>query len=45
MEHGHEHGHEEHSGNRTLFDNTTVALGTIYTLACLAILAVILIWG
>ncbi len=33
------------SKKRTYFDDTTVALGTIYTLICLATIAAILIWG
>jgi hypothetical protein len=32
-------------GNRRYFEDSTVALGTIFTLASLAILTVILIWG
>lgn len=32
-------------GNRNYFDDSTVALGTIFTIASLVILTVILIWG
>jgi hypothetical protein len=41
--------HSEHnsdnSGNRSYFDDSTVALGTIYTIALISIITSILIWG
>lgn len=40
-DHGHSHG-EEHG---TYFDSSTVALGTIYTIAVISIVASILVWG
>lgn len=42
-EHDHGHGHTEDHG--TYFDHSTVALGTIYTVVVISIVASILIWG
>ncbi len=33
------------SGNRVYFENSTVALGTIYTVILLAVIATLLIFG
>jgi hypothetical protein len=42
-DHDHGHGHVEDHG--TYFDASTVALGTIYTLFAIGVVASILIWG
>ncbi len=41
-DHGHGHSHGEEG---TYFDNSTVALGTIYTIVVICVVASILIWG
>ena len=33
------------SNKNNFFEESTVALGTIFTIVCLAVLAYILIWG
>jgi hypothetical protein len=42
-EHEQAHGHSEDHG--TYFDDSTVALGTIYTISVICVVAAILIWG
>lgn len=42
-EHDHGHGHSEDHG--TYFDHSTIALGTIYTITVISVVASILIWG
>jgi hypothetical protein len=37
--------HSNDSGNRNYFDDSTVALATIYTLTLLGVLVSIFIWG
>jgi hypothetical protein len=37
--------HSNDSENRSYFDDSTVALGTMYTIALIAIITSILIWG
>ena len=43
--HDHDHGHGQGEDHGTYFDHSTVALGTLYTVAVISIVASILIFG
>jgi hypothetical protein len=43
--HDHDHGHGHTEDHGTYFDHSTIALGTIYTIFVISVMASILIWG
>jgi hypothetical protein len=44
-EHQDDHGHGHNEDHGTYFDSSTIALGTMYTIFVIGVVASILIWG